>query len=321
MSDGIDELSGTHMRTVVAAASQLGRIIAQVRQRQLAEARQRSEANTRALQAQLAAERGAAKTRLAAANSKGWWDQATRHDIATTTRDAQQFRNDPALSQQAAQFQEELAQRYQAEQQAAYAHDDALQAQERADIAQANAQARQQAASVPAPTPVRDAGSAAAAAAVGVGAAAVLNADELMTMADPGSTSQHADIIVQAERLAGLDTADEITEQFPTLDQSTVEELVARKKDVVPAGQDAADIAQVEVAADTIEWDTAERRGLKEAGLQEAGVPAEAIQAEMLTDTQMSFQPGAALPVTQAVDPADDLAQQLSATLANTQSL
>ena len=80
-SDGIEEAMEGQLRILVTAASQVGQMVARMREEALRRAEARSAQEHRELQARFEAERAAARAELSTVHQQDWWDRATPEQI------------------------------------------------------------------------------------------------------------------------------------------------------------------------------------------------------------------------------------------------
>jgi hypothetical protein len=87
-SDGIREAVEHTLRIAVSAAGMLAEQLARLRERQLHQAKERSEYEAQQLQLRWAGEREAARAAWAAVDQKQWWDHAGVEDVAEVLHSA-----------------------------------------------------------------------------------------------------------------------------------------------------------------------------------------------------------------------------------------
>lgn len=115
-ADGVFEEAEGNMRQALMAAAQLGRSATQARQDAAQRATRRDLEEARQLQAQLDAQRVAARAELAPVHESSWWDQAQVRDVARAYETAVTFRDEDQAARDAeARIRQELRERYDVE--------------------------------------------------------------------------------------------------------------------------------------------------------------------------------------------------------------
>ena len=115
-ADGVFEEAEGNIRQQLMAAAQLARSAVQARQDAAQRATRRDLEEARQLQAQLDAQRVAARAELAPVHSASWWDQAQVRDVARAYETAVTFRDEDQAARDAeARIRQELRERYDVE--------------------------------------------------------------------------------------------------------------------------------------------------------------------------------------------------------------
>ena len=115
-ADGVFEEAEGNIRQQLMAAAQLARTAVQARQDAAQRATRRDLEEARQLQAQLDAQRVAARAELAPVHNASWWDQAQVRDIARAYETAVTFRDeDQAARDTESRIRQELRVRYDVE--------------------------------------------------------------------------------------------------------------------------------------------------------------------------------------------------------------
>ena len=115
-ADGVFEEAEGNIRQQLMAAAQLARSAVQARQDAAQRATRRDLEEARQLQAQLAAQRVAARAELAPVHNASWWDQAQLGDVARAYETAVTFRDEDQAARDAeARIRQELRERYDVE--------------------------------------------------------------------------------------------------------------------------------------------------------------------------------------------------------------
>ena len=115
-ADGVFEEAEGNIRQQLMAAAQLARSAAQARQDAAQRATRRDLEEARQLQAQLDAQRVAARAELAPVHNASWWDQAQVRDVARAYETAVTFRDEDQAARDAeSRIRQELRDRYDVE--------------------------------------------------------------------------------------------------------------------------------------------------------------------------------------------------------------
>jgi colicin import membrane protein len=115
-ADGVFEEAEGNIRQQLMAAAQLARSAVQARQDAAQRATRRDLEQARQLQAQLDAQRAAARAELAPVHESSWWDQAQVRDVARAYETAVTFRDEDQAARDAeARIRQELRDRYDVE--------------------------------------------------------------------------------------------------------------------------------------------------------------------------------------------------------------
>ena len=115
-ADGVFEEAEGNIRQQLMAAAQLARSAVQARQDAAQRATRRDLEEARQLQAQLDAQRVAARAELAPVHESSWWDQAQVRDVARAYETAVTFRDEDQAARDAeARIRQELRERYDVE--------------------------------------------------------------------------------------------------------------------------------------------------------------------------------------------------------------
>lgn len=115
-ADGVFEEAEGNIRQQLMAAAQLARSAVQARQDAAQRATRRDLEEARQLQAQLDAQRVAARAELAPVHESSWWDQAQVRDVARAYETAVTFRDEDQAARDAeARIRQELRERYNVE--------------------------------------------------------------------------------------------------------------------------------------------------------------------------------------------------------------
>ena len=115
-ADGVLEEAEGNIRQQLMAAAQLARSAVQARQDAAQRATRRDLEEARQLQAQLDAQRVAARAELAPVHNASWWDQAQVRDVARAYETAVTFRDEDQAARDAeARIRQELRERYDVE--------------------------------------------------------------------------------------------------------------------------------------------------------------------------------------------------------------
>ena len=115
-ADGVFEEAEGNMRQALMAAAQLGRSATQARQDAAQRATRRDLEEARQLQAQLDAQRSAARVELAPVHESSWWDQAQVRDVARAYETAVTCRDEDQAARDAeGRIRQELRERYDVE--------------------------------------------------------------------------------------------------------------------------------------------------------------------------------------------------------------
>lgn len=115
-ADGVLEEAEGNIRQQLMAAAQLARSAVQARQDAAQRATRRDLEEARQLQAQLDAQRVAARAELAPVHNASWWDQAQTRDVARAYETAVTFRDEDQAARDAeARIRQELRERYDVE--------------------------------------------------------------------------------------------------------------------------------------------------------------------------------------------------------------
>lgn len=115
-ADGVFEEAEGNMRQALMAAAQLARSATQARQDAAQRATRRDLEEARQLQAQLDAQRVAARAELAPVHESSWWDQAQVRDVARAYETAVTFRDEDQAARDAeSRIRQELRDRYDVE--------------------------------------------------------------------------------------------------------------------------------------------------------------------------------------------------------------
>ena len=115
-ADGVFEEAEGNIRQQLMAAAQLARSAAQARQDAAQRATRRELEEARQLQAQLDAQRVAARAELAPVHESSWWDQAQVRDVARAYETAVTFRDEDQAARDAeSRIRQELRERYDVE--------------------------------------------------------------------------------------------------------------------------------------------------------------------------------------------------------------
>ena len=115
-ADGVFKEAEGNMRQALMAAAQLARSATQARQDAAQRATRRDLEEARQLQAQLDAQRVAARAELAPVHESSWWDQAQVRDVARAYETAVTFRDEDQAARDAeSRIRQELRERYDVE--------------------------------------------------------------------------------------------------------------------------------------------------------------------------------------------------------------
>ena len=115
-ADGVLEEAEGNIRQQLMAAAQLARSAVQARQDAAQRATRRDLEEARQLQAQLDAQRVAARAELAPVHNASWWDQAQVRDVARAYETAVTFRDEDQAARDAeSRIRQELRERYDVE--------------------------------------------------------------------------------------------------------------------------------------------------------------------------------------------------------------
>ena len=115
-ADGVFEEAEGNIRQQLMAAAQLARSAVQARQDAAQRATRRDLEEARQLQAQLDAQRVAARVELAPVHNASWWDQAQVRDVARAYETAVTFRDEDQAARDAkSRIRQELRERYDVE--------------------------------------------------------------------------------------------------------------------------------------------------------------------------------------------------------------
>ena len=115
-ADGVFEEAEGNIRQQLMAAAQLARSAVQARQDAAQRATRRDLEEARQLQAQLDAQRVAARAELAPVHNASWWDQAQVRDVARAYETAVTFHHEDQAARDAeARIRQELRDRYDVE--------------------------------------------------------------------------------------------------------------------------------------------------------------------------------------------------------------
>ena len=115
-ADGVLEEAEGNIRQQLMAAAQLARSAVQARQDAAQRATRRDLEEARQLQAQLDAQRVAARAELAPVHNASWWDQAQTRDVARAYETAVTFRDEDQAARDAeSRIRHELRDRYDVE--------------------------------------------------------------------------------------------------------------------------------------------------------------------------------------------------------------
>ena len=115
-ADGVFEEAEGNIRQQLMAAAQLARTATQARQDAAQRATRRDLEEARQLQAQLDAQRVAARAELAPVHESSWWDQAQVRDVARAYETAVTFRDEDQAARDAeSRIRQELRERYDVE--------------------------------------------------------------------------------------------------------------------------------------------------------------------------------------------------------------
>ena len=115
-ADGVFEEAEGNIRQQLMAAAQLARSAVQARQDAAQRATRRDLEEARQLQAQLDAQRVAARAELAPVHEASWWDQAQVRDVARAYETAVTFRDEDQAARDAeSRIRQELRDRYDVE--------------------------------------------------------------------------------------------------------------------------------------------------------------------------------------------------------------
>lgn len=115
-ADGVFEEAEGNIRQQLMAAAQLARSAVQARQDAAQRATRRDLEEARQLQAQLDAQRVAARAELAPVHEPSWWDQAQVRDVARAYETAVTFRDEDQAARDAeSRIRQELRERYDVE--------------------------------------------------------------------------------------------------------------------------------------------------------------------------------------------------------------
>ncbi len=115
-ADGVFEEAEGNIRQQLMAAAQLARSAVQARQDAAQRSTRRDLEEARQLQAQLDAQRVAARAELAPVHESSWWDQAQVRDVARAYETAVTFRDEDQAARDAeARIRQELRERYDVE--------------------------------------------------------------------------------------------------------------------------------------------------------------------------------------------------------------
>jgi hypothetical protein len=114
--DGVFEEAEGNMRQALMGAAQLARSATQARQAAAERATRRDLEESRQLQAQLDAQRVAARAELAPVHESSWWDQAQVRHVARAYETAVTFRDEDQAARDAeSRIRQELRERYDVE--------------------------------------------------------------------------------------------------------------------------------------------------------------------------------------------------------------
>lgn len=112
-SDGIEEAMDGQLRILVTAASQVGQMLARLREEALRRAEARSIQEHRELQSRLDAERAAARAELGNVHQRDWWDRATPEQIGHSYQVARAWAGeDQEAARAELRMRDELQSRY-----------------------------------------------------------------------------------------------------------------------------------------------------------------------------------------------------------------
>lgn len=112
-ADGVFEEAEGNLRQALMGAAQLARSATQARQAAAERATRRDLEEARQLQAQLDAQRVAARAELAPVHESSWWDQAQVRDVARAYETAVTFRDEDQAARDAeSRIRQELRERY-----------------------------------------------------------------------------------------------------------------------------------------------------------------------------------------------------------------
>ena len=115
-ADGVFEEAEGNIRQQLMAAAQLARSAVQARQDAAQRATRRDLEEARQLQAQIDAQRVAARAELAPVHNSSWWDQAQLGDVARAYQTAVTFRDEDQAARDAeSRIRQELRERYDVE--------------------------------------------------------------------------------------------------------------------------------------------------------------------------------------------------------------
>ena len=115
-ADGVFEEAEGNIRQQLMAAAQIARSAVQARQDAAQRATRRDLEEARQLQAQLDAQRVAARAELAPVHESSWWDQAQVRDVARAYETAVTFRDEDQAARDAeSRIRQELRERYDVE--------------------------------------------------------------------------------------------------------------------------------------------------------------------------------------------------------------
>jgi hypothetical protein len=115
-ADGVFEEAEGNMRQALIGAAQLARSATQARQAAAERATRRDLEEARQLQAQLDAQKVAARAELAPVHESSWWDQAQVRDVARAYETAVTFRDEDQAARDAeSRIRQELRERYDVE--------------------------------------------------------------------------------------------------------------------------------------------------------------------------------------------------------------
>jgi hypothetical protein len=115
-ADGVFEEAEGNLRQALMGAAQLARSATQARQAVAERATRRDLEEARQLQAQLDAQRVAARAELAPVHESSWWDQAQVRDVARAYETAVTFRDEDQAARDAeSRIRQELRERYDVE--------------------------------------------------------------------------------------------------------------------------------------------------------------------------------------------------------------